>query len=155
MINWINSQTDKFTCLVNHDGVFNLEAEYFNTEELWFPEWEFHGTPWDVKQKVKNGEMEENLYEKYSPHNYCQNMNTPTLVIHGGKDYRVCETESLSLFTVLQRRGVPSKFLFFPDENHWCLKPRNWKKWQSTINDWLDTWLNNNNNGGEEEEKST
>jgi dipeptidyl aminopeptidase/acylaminoacyl peptidase len=153
MISWCNGHTDRFKCLVNHDGVFNLEAEFFNTEELWFPEVEFGGTPWEVKQRLKLEKEEKgddansvNLYELYSPHTYAHQMNTPTLVIQGGTDYRVCETESIGLFTTLQRRGVPSRFLFFPDENHWCLKPKNSEKWHYEIFRWLSSYLDEEGN---------
>lgn len=130
MINWINGNTNRFKCLVNHDGIFNLTSLYYSTEELWFPEWEF-GLPWD-----KNSG-----YEKFNPSNHVEKWSTPTLVIQGGTDYRVVETESISTFTALQRRNIPSRFLFFPDENHWCLKPLNSLKWHQTVTQWLDQWL--------------
>mmetsp|Transcript_4915 Transcript_4915/g.7492 ORF Transcript_4915/g.7492 Transcript_4915/m.7492 type:complete len:766 (+) Transcript_4915:67-2364(+) len=131
MINWINGHSDMFKCLVNHDGIFDLRSLYYSTEELWFPEWEF-GLPWENAA----------VYEKWSPSTYLKNWNTPTLVIQGGKDYRVVETEGLSTFTALQRRNIPSQMLFFPDENHWCLKPMNSIEWHKTIVAWLEKWLN-------------
>jgi dipeptidyl aminopeptidase/acylaminoacyl peptidase len=116
---------------VSHDGVYNLTSMYGATEELWFPEWEFHGTPWNNPE----------LYEKWSPHLYAKNFKTPTLVVHSELDYRVPIGEGLQLFTALQRRGVPSKLLYFPDEGHWVLKPQNSKLWYQTVRDWLDQWI--------------
>jgi len=129
MINWINGQTDRFACLVNHDGLFDTFGSYFTTEELWFPEWEF-GLPWENPEN----------YSKWNPRENVQNWTTPTLVIHGGKDYRLTLGEGLGTFTALQRRGIPSKFLFFPEENHWVLNPKNAIIWINTILDWLDQW---------------
>lgn len=132
MINWLNGHNpDKlFKCFVNHDGVFNSTAMYFSTEELWFSEWEF-GLPWE----------KEEIYKKFSPHNYVKNWQTPTLVIQGGKDYRVPDSEGIATFTALQRLKVSSKFLYFPDENHWVLKPANSIKWHETIFEWLETYI--------------
>lgn len=131
MINWINGHTDRFKCLVNHDGVFGSDSMYYATEELWFTEWEHKGTPW----------VNPDLYAKVSPANYVKNWKTPTLVIHGGKDYRVPDTQGFSTFTALQRLGVPSKLLYFPDENHWVLKPANSILWHDTVIAWLREWL--------------
>ena len=131
MINWILGHTTRFKALVSHAGIFNLESMYGATEELWFPEVEFGGTPWDNPE----------LYEKWSPHRFVKNFATPTLVSHGELDFRVPYGEGLQLFTALQRRGVPSKLLFFPDEGHWVLKPQNSKLWYQTVGDWLDQWL--------------
>ena len=127
MINWIEGHTDRFNALVNHDGVFNLESMYGTTEELWFPEWEFGGTPWQNRE----------LYRKWSPHLYIQNAKTPMLIIHGANDFRVSEEQAFQLFTSLQRLGVESKFLYFPDETHWVLKPQNSVLWWDTIFDWF------------------
>jgi dipeptidyl aminopeptidase/acylaminoacyl peptidase len=133
MINWINGHSNIFKCLVNHDGIFDLRGLYYSTEELWFPEWEF-GLPWANADALTQ-------YDKWSPARFLTEWQTPTLVIQGGKDYRVVETESISTFTVLQRRNIPSQFLFFPDENHWCLKPMNSILWHNTISKWLERWL--------------
>jgi dipeptidyl aminopeptidase/acylaminoacyl peptidase len=133
MINWINGHTDRFKCLVNHDGGFDEFSNYFSTEELWFPEWEFRGTPWQNPE----------LYDKFSTGRYVANWKTPTLVIHGAKDYRLVDTEGIATFTALQRRGVPSQLLYFPDENHWVLKPKNSILWHETILAWLERWLRN------------
>jgi len=131
MINWINGHTDRFKCLVNHDGGFDEFANYFTTDELWFPEWEYRGTPWERSE----------LYDKFSPSRYVMNWKTPTLVIHGGKDYRLVDGEGIGTFTALQRRGIPSQLLYFPDENHWVLAPKNSIVWHETILAWLERWL--------------
>lgn len=131
MIDWILGHTNRFKALVSHDGVYNLESMYGATEELWFPEWELGGPPWENKE----------LYEKLSPHNYAQNFQTPTLVVHSELDFRVPIGEGLQLFTALQRKGVPSRLLYFPDEGHWVLKPQNSKLWHTTVLGWLDRWL--------------
>jgi dipeptidyl aminopeptidase/acylaminoacyl peptidase len=131
MINWIAGHTDRFKVLVCHDGNLDEHMAYYDTEELWFPEWE-HGGP-----AYKNPAA----YTKDSPLNFAQNWKTPMLVIHGGKDYRVVDTQGLSTFTLLQRKGIPSKLLYFPDENHWVLKPANSIQWHETVLDWLYQWL--------------
>ncbi len=130
MVNWILGQTDRFRCVVSHDGVFNTEAAYGTTEELWFVEWEFKGPPWEQRE----------LYRKWSPHLHAEKFKTPTLVVHGQLDYRLDVSEGFQLFTTLQRLGVPSKMLYFPDEGHWVLKPQNSQLWYQTVNDWVDQW---------------
>lgn len=131
MINWIEGNwPDRFRCMVNHDGNLDERLAYFDTEELWFPEWDHHGTPWDNPR----------AYEEQNPLNYVKNWKTPMLVIHGALDFRVVETQGMSTFAALQRRGIPSKFLYFPDENHWVLKPANSILWHDTVLDWLKTW---------------
>ena len=129
-INWILGHTDRFKCLVSHDGMFNAESAWGTTEELWFNNWEFKGTPYDNRAS----------YQKWSPHQYAKNFKTPTLVIHGQRDYRLDVSEGLQLFTTLQMEGVPSKMLYFPDEGHWVLKPQNSQLWYKTVNDWVDQW---------------
>jgi len=131
MINWVLGHTNRFKCLVSHDGTFNNESDYGATEELWFNEWEFHGTPWENRE----------LYRKWSPHLFAANFKTPTLVIHGQLDYRLDVSEGFQLFTTLQRLGVPSKMLYFADEGHWVLKPQNSQLWYQTVNDWVDQWV--------------
>jgi len=131
MINWIAGHTDRFKCLVVHDGNIDERMAYFDTEELWFPEWEHKGTPWENPEG----------YRKHNPVEFVKEWKTPTLVIHGGLDFRVVDTQGLSTFTVLQRKGIPSKLLYFPDENHWVLKPANSILWHDTVNGWLDQWL--------------
>lgn len=130
MMNWMAGHTDRFVCLVSHAGVYNLSSMYGTTEELWFPEWEFGGTFY------KNPE----LYQKWSPLNYASHFRTPTLVIHGQLDYRVDVSEGFQLFTALQRQGVESKMLYFPDEGHWIAKPQNAELWWKTVLDWIDTY---------------
>ncbi len=133
MTNWILGHTDRFKCIVTHDGMFNAESAYGMTEELWFPEWEFKGPPW------KNRDV----YRKWSPHEYAQNFKTPTLVVHGQNDYRLDVSQAFDLFTTLQILKVPSKMLYFPDEGHWVLKPQNSQLWYKTVNDWVDQWCKN------------
>ena len=130
MANWILGHTNRFKCIVTHDGTFNNESDYGTTEELWFNEWEFKGTPWTNRE----------MYRKWSPHLFAANFKTPTLVIHGQKDYRLDVSQGFDLFTTLQRLGVPSKMLYFPDEGHWVLKPQNSQLWYKTVNDWVDQW---------------
>ena len=130
MVNWIAGHTDRYRALVSHDGLFDLASMYGSTEELWFPEWEFKGTPWD------NPEM----YARFSPSAHVENFKTPTLVVHGELDYRVPLEQGLFMFTALQRRGVPSRLVTFPDENHWVLKPVNSLRWYEEVLGWLDQW---------------
>jgi dipeptidyl aminopeptidase/acylaminoacyl peptidase len=131
MVNWIaGNWPDRFRCLVNHDGNLDERFAYFDTEELWFPEWEHGGPPWDTAAD----------YRTHNPIDHVEKWKTPMLVIHGGKDFRVVETQGMATFTALQRRGVPSKFLHFPDENHWVLKPQNSVFWHQTVLEWLDQW---------------
>jgi dipeptidyl aminopeptidase/acylaminoacyl peptidase len=131
MINWLLGHTNRFKCLVSHDGMFNTESAYGATEELWFAEWEFKGTPWTNRE----------LYRKWSPHLSAAEFKTPTLVVHGQLDYRLDVSEGFQLFTTLQRLKVPSKMLYFPDEGHWVLKPQNSELWYRTVNGWVDQWL--------------
>jgi len=131
MANWILGHTDRFKCIVSHDGMFNAESAWGTTEELWFNDWEFKGTPYDNRA----------LYEKWSPHQYAKNFKTPTLVIHGQRDYRLDVSEGFQLFTTLQMEGVPSKMLYFPDEGHWVMKPQNSQLWYKTVSDWVDRWI--------------
>ena len=128
MMNWILGHTDRFKCIVSHDGVFNPASAYGTTEELWFNEWEFGGTPY------KNPE----LYKKWSPLEYAKNFKTPTLVIHSQQDFRLDVSEGFQLFTALQRQGVKSKMLYFPDEFHFVAKPQNSELWYKTVLDWID-----------------
>ena len=130
MANWVLGHTDRFKCIVTHDGMFNTYSAWGTTEELWFNNWEFKGTPYT------NPEM----YEKWNPRNSAKNFKTPTLVIHGQLDYRLDVSEGFQLFTTLQTLGVPSKMLYFPDEGHWVLKPQNSQLWYKTVNDWVDQW---------------
>jgi dipeptidyl aminopeptidase/acylaminoacyl peptidase len=135
MVNWIEGHNNdprvRFNVLVSHAGLFNLASAYGATEELWFPEWEFKGMPWT------NPEM----YAKWSPHMFVKDFKTPTLVIAGELDYRVPYTEGLQMFTALQRQGVESKLLVYPDEGHWVLKPQNSELWYNTVLGWFDAHL--------------
>ena len=135
IVNWIEGHNNdprfQFKALVSHAGVYNLTSMYGATEELWFTEWEFKGTPWDNPE----------IYTRWSPHMFVKEFKTPMLVTHGELDYRVPIGEGLQLFTALQRRGVPSKLLYFPDEGHWILKPQNSQLWYATVLNWLDAYL--------------
>jgi len=130
MANWILGHTDRFKCIVSHDGMFNAFSAWGTTEELWFNNWEFQGTPY----------TNHDVYNKWSPRNSAKNFKTPTLVVHGQLDYRLDVSEGFQLFTTLQTMGVPSKMLYFPDEGHWVLKPQNSQLWYKTVNDWVDQW---------------
>ena len=131
MVNWIEGHTDRFDCLISHAGVYDLRSMYGATEELWFPEWDLRGTPW----------TNPDMYAKWSPSFYVQNFKTPCLVIHGQLDFRVPVTQGFQLFTSLQRKEVPSKLLYYPDEGHFVLKPQNAELWWKTIHDWLAEYL--------------
>ena len=130
MINWIAGHTDRFRCLVSHAGIANPVSFYGATEELWFPEWEFSGHPYE----------NDKLYERWSPLRHAKNFATPTLVVHGAQDFRVPVDQGFQMFTALQRVNVPSKLLYFPDEGHFVLKPQNARLWWNTILDWIDQW---------------
>jgi dipeptidyl aminopeptidase/acylaminoacyl peptidase len=136
MANWVLGHTDRFKCIVSHDGMFNPESAYGTTEEMWFNEWEFKGHPWDYYGKPDA----ENPFRKWSPMMSAKNFKTPTLVIHGQLDYRLDVSEGFQLFDTLQRLKVPSKMLYFPDEGHWVLKPQNSQLWYKTVNEWVDEW---------------
>lgn len=131
MVNWIAGHTGRFKALISHAGVFDLTSKYGTTEELWFPEWEFGGTPWEKAEH----------YRERSPSAFVANFKTPTLVTHGALDFRVPDAQGLGMFTSLQRRGVPSRYVFFPDEGHWILKPANRVAWWNEMLGWLKTYL--------------
>jgi len=135
MIDWIEGHNNDprfhYRVLVSHDGVYNLTSMTGVTEELWFTDWEFKGTPWTNKA----------MYERWSPHNFVQNFHTPVLIITNTLDYRVPEGEGLQFFTAVQRMGVESKLVDFPDEGHWVQKPANSAFWHNTVLDWLDKHL--------------
>jgi dipeptidyl aminopeptidase/acylaminoacyl peptidase len=157
MADWILTHTNRFACIVTHDGMFNPQSAYGTTEELWFNEWEFRrpaasgvkgravaadgpGQPW----KYAAGPIADDPFRKWSPMLSIQNAKTPTLVIHSQRDYRLDVSEGFQLFTALQRLNVPSKMLYFPDEGHWVLKPQNSKLWYETVGDWCDRWTKTN-----------
>ena len=132
MVNWMNGHSNRFKAIVSHGGVFDLPSWARETEEQWFPLWEFKGTPADNPE----------LYTRFSPSTYARAMKTPTLVIHGELDFRDVTGQGLQLFTVLQQEKVPSKLLIFPDEGHWVLKPQNSLLWYHTVLDWIGEWTN-------------
>jgi dipeptidyl aminopeptidase/acylaminoacyl peptidase len=131
MINWIEGHTDAFKCLISHDGVFDLRSMWGSTEELWFPEWEQQGTPWTNPDQ----------YTKWSPSYFVKNFKTPMLVIHSQNDLRLPVEQGIQLFSSLQRMKVPSKFLYFTDEDHFVTKPQNAELWWKTMLDWLEPYL--------------
>ncbi|QDV36739.1 S9 family peptidase [Tautonia plasticadhaerens] len=131
MVNWIAGHSDRFSALISHAGVFDLHSMYFTTEELWFPEWEFGGPPWTSPEN----------YQVHSPSNFVEHFETPTLVIHGALDFRVPDAQGLGMFTALQRRGVPSRYVFFPDEGHWIAKVENRVVWWDEVHSWLKRYL--------------
>jgi dipeptidyl aminopeptidase/acylaminoacyl peptidase len=136
MANWVLGHTDRFKCIVSHDGMFNAESAFGTTEEDWFNIWEFKGHPWDYYGKPDS----ENPFRKWSPMLSAKNFKTPTLVVHSQLDYRLDVSEGFQLFDTLQLLKVPSKMLYFPDEGHWVLKPQNSRLWWKTVNDWVDQW---------------
>ncbi len=132
MINWIaGNWPGEFDCLVNHDGVFDTFSMGYSTEELWFTEWEYGGTPWENPRG----------YQEFNPANHVQNWRDPMLVVQGDRDFRIPTAQSLSTFTALQRRGIESRLIVFPDENHWVLKPANSLQWHTEVFGWLDKHL--------------
>ena len=134
MANWLATHTDKFRTIITHAGVYNFYSMYGTTDEVWFDEWEHGGTPWDAKEE----------YEKFSPHAHVKNLlkyRTPMLIIHNEYDYRVPVTEAMQLFTTLQRMGIESNFLYFPDEGHGVLKPQNSEFWHKTVFEWLKKYI--------------
>jgi dipeptidyl aminopeptidase/acylaminoacyl peptidase len=161
MADWILTHTNRFACIVTHDGMFNPQSAYGTTEELWFNEWEFRqpavavagkghavradgdpppAQPWNYFDKP----VALDPFRKWSPMLSIKNAKTPTLVVHSQRDYRLDVSEGFQLFTALQRLNVPSKMLYFPDEGHWVLKPQNSKLWYETVGDWCDQWTKTN-----------
>lgn len=139
MMNWIEGNwSDRFDCIVNHDGVFDQRSMYYTTEELWFPEWEMGGPYWAASE----------TYERWNPVNYVQNWKTPMLVIHGLKDYRVPDGQGLGAFTALQRQNIPSRLVIFPEENHWVLNGANSIRWHNEVEAWMDRWTDPANDDG-------
>ena len=136
MANWILGHTNRFRCIVSHDGMFNAESAFASTEEDWFNIWEFRGHPWDYYSRPDS----DNPFRRWSPSLAATSFHTPTLVIHGQLDYRLDVSEGFQLFDTLQLLHVPSKMLYFPDEGHWVLKPQNARLWYQTVNGWVDQW---------------
>jgi len=132
MVNWIaGNWPERFDCLVQHDGLFDMRSFYYSTEELWFPRWDFGGSYANARE----------TYERWNPVNYVDNWRTPMLVVAGEQDFRVPYTQGLQSFTALQERGIPSQLLVFPDENHWVLGAANSLQWHDTVFAWLDRWI--------------
>jgi dipeptidyl aminopeptidase/acylaminoacyl peptidase len=132
MMNWIEGNwPDRFRCIVQHDGVFDQRMMYYSTEELWFVEWENGGPQYENPQ----------AYEKFNPVDFVSKWRTPMLVIHGERDFRIPYSQGIAAFTALQRRGIESRLLVFPDENHWVLKPANSVQWYHEVLGWLDAHL--------------
>jgi dipeptidyl aminopeptidase/acylaminoacyl peptidase len=123
----------RFKAFIAHDGIFNMESFYGSTEELFFAEHDIGGPYW--KQPKPES------YDRFSPDHYVQKWDTPMLVIHGAKDFRVPENQAMEAFTALQMKDIPSRFLYFPNENHWVLTPQNSILWHRVFYDWLDRWL--------------
>jgi dipeptidyl aminopeptidase/acylaminoacyl peptidase len=179
MADWVLTHTNRFKCIVTHDGMYDPTSAYGDTEEMWFNEWEFRrpedfpkgwdgfsagyggggtkygdssptaqndkgggnvdghpGEPW----RYQNLPADQDPFRKWSPMRFIENAKTPTLIIHSQKDYRLDVAQGMELFTALQRLGVPSKFLYFPDEGHWVLKPQNSEMWNAVVSDWCDRW---------------
>lgn len=126
----------RFKCFIAHDGAFNLESMYTDTEEAWFSNWEYESAYW-------NKDMSENARRTYanSPHRFIDKWDTPILCIHGEKDYRINANQGMGAFNAARMKGIPAELLLFPDENHWVLKPQNGILWQRTFFNWLDRWL--------------
>ena len=142
MINWIAGHwADRFNCLVNHDGLFDMRSFYYSTEELWFPEWDFSGAYFENPD----------LYERWNPVNHVEKWQTPMMVIQGMLDYRVPPEQGLATFTALQRRGVESQLLVFPDENHWVLTSKNSVQWHREVLGWLDRYIGSGVDGAQAE----
>ncbi len=155
MANWILTHSNRFACIVTHDGMFNPQSAYGTTDELWFNEWEFRdhspagkkdagsapGQPWTYFDRTAATDN----FRRWSPLLFIRDAKTPTLVIHSQKDYRLDVSEGFQLFTALQRLGVPSRMLYFPDEGHWVLKPQNSQLWYREVGDWCDRWTKGDN----------
>ena len=131
---WLmGNHQDRFRCMIAHAGVFNLESKFGSTEEIWFPNWDMGGPYW------KDAEVQQR-YNQFSPHRYVANWRTPLLIIHGEKDFRIPVTQAMEAFTAAQLNGVPSRFLYFPEEGHWIQGPQNGVLWQRVFFDWLDRY---------------
>ena len=133
---WLAGHHNKrFKAFISHDGMFNLEAQYLETEEMWFVNWDLGGSFWD-----KNNKTAQRSYAN-SPHKFVQKWDTPIMVVHSELDYRIVASQGMSAFNAAKLRGIPAKYLYFPDENHWVLKPQNGILWQREFYSWLDKWL--------------
>jgi dipeptidyl aminopeptidase/acylaminoacyl peptidase len=131
---WLmGNHQNRFCCMVAHAGVFNLESMFGSTEEIWFPQWDLGGAYWQSPRTQQ-------MYDRFSPHRFVQNWTTPLLVVHGEKDFRVPVTQGMEAFTAAQLNGVPSRFLYYPEEGHWVLGPQNGVLWHRIFFDWLDRY---------------
>ncbi|HXR19490.1 MAG TPA: S9 family peptidase [Steroidobacteraceae bacterium] len=128
--NWRLDAAAPWRCLVTHEGVFDSRMMYYSSDELWFEEWEHEGTAFAQPQN----------FERFNPVDHVADWSVPMLVIHGGQDFRVPLEQGVATFTALQRRGIPSEFLYFPDENHWLLKPQHAQRWFRAVQEWLAKW---------------
>jgi dipeptidyl aminopeptidase/acylaminoacyl peptidase len=128
--NWAQPASGAWRCLVSHCGLFDMRMSYYGTEELWFDEWDHGGPQYEYPAN----------YEHYNPVNHVARWQVPMLVTHGAQDFRVPLEQGIGAFTALQRRGIASQLLWFPDENHWVLKPRNSLQWHETVEAWLRRW---------------
>jgi len=135
MMNWMEGHNEQgvFKCFVSHDGIYDAASAFGSTEELWFPIWEFRGTPWSNPE----------LYKKWSPSSYVKNFKTPMLVVHGQNDFRLDVSQGFQLFTALQMQGVPSKMLYFPNEYHFVTKPQDSRLWYDTVLGWIGKYIGN------------
>jgi len=131
LANWIATHKHPFKCIVSHAGLWDLKSKYGTTDELWFPEWEFGGDPYNHPE----------LYEKWSPSSYAKNLKVPMLIIHGANDFRVSENQAFQIFTALKRLGIDGKLLYFPDETHFISKPKNAQLWWKEVLNFLNTYL--------------
>jgi dipeptidyl aminopeptidase/acylaminoacyl peptidase len=135
-VNYLAGNHDgRFSAFISHDGIFNFEQMYTTTEEMWFVDWDYGGAFWD-----KSNEVAQRSYS-FSPHNFVQNWDTPILVIHGQKDFRIPYTQGMGAFNAARLKDIPAQFLYFPEENHWVLSPQNGILWQRVFFNWLDKWL--------------
>ena len=136
---WMAGHHEKrFKAFIAHDGFFNMEQQYFETEESWFTNWDLGGAP-----HTKSAQTQKSYAN--SPHKFVDKWDTPILLIHGDRDYRILSSQSMAAFNAARLKGVPAQLLLFPDENHWVLKPQNGILWQRTFFAWLDKWVKNNN----------
>ena len=137
---WLAGNHDKlFKTFIAHAGIFNLEAQYLETEELWFANWDLGGNFWDKSNKVA-----QRTYDN-SPHKFVDKWDTPLLVIHGEKDYRILASQGMMAFNAAKIKGIPTEMLIYPNENHWITRPQNSVLWQRVFFRWLDKWLKEEN----------
>lgn len=149
MINWIqgHNPSSLFKALITHDGVFSTFSTFYSTDEVWFPEREFGpapGLPWNLTSRA--------TYARWSPEHHVGNWNTPHLVIHGDKDFRLTPDQGISVFNALRRRGVQTRLVYFENEGHWVLDPKSSRKWHHEVIGWFDRWIGQASEGGTKSE---